>query len=213
MDGHLSRSLVFHPNGVFDELYLETCRSAFRCSKFADVNDNQILLPSGFVKLVKNGFLSLFTQLGRNKDATAASVHRQTLHHHRLSLTGIDDPTLDLICIHRLPEHVLPCGHRICDLCLQTYWRESDIYDFEFNVAECVLCALSFPPVKIKLHDPCRGLNVLSLDGGGCRSIMQLVFLRTLEQCLGLPYPIQEHYDVVIGSSGGKSHELYGSIV
>ncbi|KAF8538684.1 acyl transferase/acyl hydrolase/lysophospholipase [Trichophaea hybrida] len=38
---------------------------------------------------------------------------------------------------------------------------------------------------------------------GGIRSIMQLTILELLEECIGLSIPIQEFFDLIIGTSGG----------
>jgi patatin-like phospholipase/acyl hydrolase len=54
------------------------------------------------------------------------------------------------------------------------------------------------------MHNPVRGLRVLSLDGGGCKGIIPLKFLQVLEDWISLPFPVQENFDLFLGPSSGK---------
>uniref|UniRef100_A0A0B7KPB2 PNPLA domain-containing protein n=1 Tax=Bionectria ochroleuca TaxID=29856 RepID=A0A0B7KPB2_BIOOC len=50
---------------------------------------------------------------------------------------------------------------------------------------------------------PTAAPRVLSLDGGGIRGLASLQFLQVLQDLVGLPYPIQYHFDIVYGTSSG----------
>ena len=50
---------------------------------------------------------------------------------------------------------------------------------------------------------PTAGVGLLSLDGGGVRGIVQTEILRMLEEKIGLPIPIQEHFQLAAGVSAG----------
>jgi hypothetical protein len=168
-----------------------------------------MLLPSGYVKLLKQHFDGLVKQMILEPGVTAALLHRRTLDRHLETIKSICDPKLDLVCIHRVPDHTFPCGHGVCNVCLQIYCESKKDDPWEFEIGQCILCHEAFPPVKVKIRNPCRGLNVLSLDGGGCRGIVPLVFLGVLESRIGLSCPVQEHFDVVIGTSSGKQHSCH----
>ncbi|KAK8912542.1 Phospholipase A I [Metarhizium anisopliae] len=50
---------------------------------------------------------------------------------------------------------------------------------------------------------PTAGVGLLSLDGGGVRGIVQTEILRLLEERIGLPIPVQEHFQLAAGVSAG----------
>jgi hypothetical protein len=137
---------------------------------------------------------------------TSALAHRQVLRKFQYSLHSIIDHELcSMMCLQRPPEHKLPCGHAVCEVCIQIH-EESSPYDpWLFELERCSFCHSIFPQkVVIKMHNPARGLRVLSLDGGGCRGVIPLKFLQALEDRIGLPYPVQENFDVFLGPSSGR---------
>lgn len=65
----------------------------------------------------------------------------------------------------------------------------------------------------MKTLPPTAGVRVLTFDGGGVRGLVTLIYLLLLQDQIGLNYPVQEHFDVVVGTSSGKvpreSHPPY----
>jgi hypothetical protein len=58
---------------------------------------------------------------------------------------------------------------------------------------------------------PTATARLLSIDGGGARGIIPLVFLQALEEKIGLQYPVQENFHYAIGTSSGQSsYEKHG---
>jgi hypothetical protein len=55
----------------------------------------------------------------------------------------------------------------------------------------------------IRIKPNGAGINILSLDGGGIRGIVQLEILRALEQALGDRIPVQRLFDLMVGSGTG----------
>lgn len=55
------------------------------------------------------------------------------------------------------------------------------------------------PPVSLRAT-----VRLLSIDGGRARGIIPLVFLQALEEKIGLPYPVQENFHYIIGTSSGQ---------
>jgi patatin-like phospholipase/acyl hydrolase len=49
----------------------------------------------------------------------------------------------------------------------------------------------------------CAGIRVLTLDGGGIKGILEIAMLMKLEERIDLGIPIQEFFDLVIGTSTG----------
>ncbi|KPA36561.1 patatin phospholipase [Fusarium langsethiae] len=79
--------------------------------------------------------------------------------------------------------------------------RDTDAYLFDLDV--CLLCGASAEGRRIRVRPDTATARVLSLDGGGVRAVVPLEFLRALEELVGLPCPIQRHFDVVFGTSSG----------
>ncbi|KKY29202.1 putative patatin-like phospholipase [Phaeomoniella chlamydospora] len=67
----------------------------------------------------------------------------------------------------------------------------------------CRLCGFELPDVTFRVKPDNAGISVLSIDGGGVRGIMPLQFLQILQDRIGLPIPVQEHFDVAFGTSSG----------
>ena len=59
------------------------------------------------------------------------------------------------------------------------------------------------------MKPPTAGVRLLSIDGGGVRGVLPLQALGNLEatfnRLTGLEGPIQQHFDLALGTSSGKS--------
>ena len=107
-------------------------------------------------------------------------------------------------CLMEVPEHPLPCGHVLCTACVQSYGKTS---------SKCVVEMSSCPmhmddtrwnyPHIIKFKHKGACTRVLCLDGGGIRGIVELEFLRAIEQDLGGEIPVQAFFDLIVGTSTG----------
>jgi hypothetical protein len=184
---------------------MDACRRVGRIWISEHDGSTHLLLPSAFVKLVEVEFVLCFTRFTQSKGVTSATVHLKNLQRFRSHWQTIRDNDVCLVGLDQAPEYTLPCGHTNCDLCVQRYWNR-DHHPWVFKLAECILCRSNFPrQVTVKIRDPCRGLRVLSLDGGGIRGLVHLKFLQILENRIGLPHlPVQENFDFVIGTSCGE---------
>ncbi|OCL06980.1 hypothetical protein AOQ84DRAFT_295988 [Glonium stellatum] len=110
-------------------------------------------------------------------------------------------------CLFSRPEYRLPCGHLLCDDCLQDFGERDAAYPDMVIHKMCILCSNASPPsfwpVKVRIRPQISGTRVLSLDGGGVRGIVELEILRRLEVCIGLGLPIWYFFDLIVGTSGG----------
>jgi hypothetical protein len=159
-----------------------------------------LILPSGFVKLLEDQFVKQ-VDAHRLSDATSAAWHEEKLSEFKHDwLTLFSDDTC-FVCIARRPQHGLPCGHIICDTCARKFGAKSDIWSFE--VHQCFLCRQEALEVNIKVKPPTATARLLSIDGGGARGIIPLIFLQALEERIGLPYPVQGNFHFVFGTSSG----------
>ena len=106
-------------------------------------------------------------------------------------------------CLMDVPEHPLPCGHVLCTACIKAYGKQ---YKSMVSLFCCPLHreATNWArPALIKFKPTGAGVRVLSLDGGGIRGIVQLEVLHAIEQCLGGHMPVQNFFDLMIGTGTG----------
>ena len=101
------------------------------------------------------------------------------------------------------PEHLLPCGHSICDICVALFGERAKGTEYRFDISTCPLCGkqISF---QARTLPPTCGVRFLSIDGGGSRGVIPLAYLIALQEAFSLCYPLQEHFDYGIGTSSGK---------
>ena len=168
-------------------------------------DSTHLLLPSGFVKLIEDNFSTLFEKLDSSMIATSADLHRQLLFRFKWDcLARRSDDEGCLVCLRRTPQYNLPCGHCICENCVRVFGNKSKHDPWLFEVNSCLWCGLTTNGVVVKTWPPTAGVRVLTFDGGGVRGLTTLQYMQKLQDRIGLPYPVQEHFDVVFGTSIGK---------
>lgn len=72
--------------------------------------------------------------------------------------------TICFCCLHFTPEHILHCGHIICQQCLEDSSFLSEDHSYR-HLNGCPLCEKLPLLWKTKVKPPTAGLRVLSLDG------------------------------------------------
>ena len=107
-----------------------------------------------------------------------------------------------LYCLQRNPQHVLECGHTLCDTCVSIFGEPVQGKEYRWKLNTCLLC-LSRSHFQARLLPPTCGARLISIDGGGSRGIIPLTYLDELQDTMGLSYPIQENFDFGIGTSSG----------
>lgn len=190
---------VFNPADTFRLLYRDHCNDAIRAHPLYENT-------TGLLSLLECQFndLTLYFEKGHK---TSAELHRETLASHRQLLKNLRSETTCFVCLGRGPERGLPCGHAICEICIQVFGHPNEPYTFLIN--ECFLCGTNFPSFKIRIKPPTTGIRLLSIDGGGIRGVIPLSILIELEDTIsrlaGFHCPIQENFDLVYGTSSGTS--------
>ncbi|KAF4626431.1 hypothetical protein G7Y89_g11725 [Cudoniella acicularis] len=108
------------------------------------------------------------------------------------------------IYLQRKPEHVMECGHGICDLCvrIRNFSNPTKGREYHYGMSRCPQCLAQIRFQAKELPPTCR-IRFLGIDGGGSRDVVSLGFLEELRQALGLHYPVQENFDYSIGTSSG----------
>lgn len=136
-------------------------------------------------------------------DVNAVERHADSLRQLRPLFAKLRSHKSCMCCLLRAPEKVLPCGHAICDLCTRAFGSSlgEDKHSFRFD--QCPLCGEACR-VIFQLIPLTAGMRVLSLDGGGVRGVVSLMFLKRLDELIAkFELPLRDYFDFVCGTSAG----------
>jgi hypothetical protein len=195
--------LVFNPIDTFRLFYRDHCNAAIRAHPLCKQQSSVVAIES----LLEYQFGAFVLDFEKNHK-TSAQLHRATLANHRKVWRDLRSETTCFSCLARGPEKGLPCGHAMCEICIQVFGC-SVAESYIFTLDQCPLCGArtEFSGFKTHIKPPTAGIRVLSIDGGGIRGVVPLSTLRELEQTIsrlaGLSYPIQENFDLAYGTSSG----------
>jgi hypothetical protein len=168
------------------------------------IQDN---VQAKFLKELANEFESaaaiLHSQLAQN----ASELHLETIQKLQPQLSQLRSHKSCFCCLVRMPEKVLDCGHSLCNNCIKIFGRQSPSERYTFVLCSCPLCPSGSAVSTFQTFQfvpPNAGIRVLSLDGGGVRGVIPLIFLGHMEQqLLALGCPLTDHFDFVCGTSAG----------
>ena len=161
-----------------------------------------MILPSGFVRLLEDEFVRQVKAFARLPYISNATWHQKNLAEQKRDWLTIYSDDSCFVCYGSRPQYGLLCGHTVCANCVRRLGTKTDAWIFA--VDRCFLCRLETPEVSVKFRPPTATVRLLSIDGGGVRGIIPLVFLQGLEDKIGLPYPVQENFHYIIGTSIGQ---------
>ena len=195
--------VVFNPSDVFQILYKDACQKVCKTG-FLGRLGHSYLLPSGFVKGVEMQFVAQFKIVAARNGPSAAGFRKLKLLEHRDDWIPLQCDATCFACVRRRPQYRLPCGHFVCDNCVRVMGLPNAPWAFRLDT--CLLCESDTAGFTIRMQPPTATVRLLSIDGGGARGIVPLIFLRALEERIGLPYPVQENFDIAFGTSSG-SHQ------
>lgn len=193
--------VAFDPCDVFNTLYKEVCASVGRSSVLLQQEPRTLILPSAFTKLVEKEFVRQYADHLRH--GSSESLHRQVMGRFQPRWVDLRSDDTCLCCIRCRPQFTLPCGHSLCERCVRVFGRRSTADPWVFHIDACFLCVIEMPDIKIRIKPDTASIRVLSIDGGGTRGRIPLEFIRVLQDRLGLPCPVQRHFDIAYGTSSG----------
>jgi hypothetical protein len=130
------------------------------------------------------------------------SVHQRVLIKFRDCWKDLHSNTTCFSCLARSPENSLSCLHSLCTDCTAAHGSSAAAEPWTFYVKECPLCGEPNHEHFSQKPDT-AGVRALIAEGGGIRGIVPLSFLNKLEDAVGLPMDIQDHFDIAFGSSSG----------
>ncbi len=130
----------------------------------------------------------------------SAQLHRDTFKGKHLQWAPLKTNTTCLFCLRRNPEHVLSCGHAVCDDCVRIFGDALPGLEYHYHISNCVLCHSG--TLTVRLKPPTAGYRILSVDGGGTRGVVPLEFLGLIQDLIG-DCPVQDLFDGAWGTSSG----------
>ena len=184
-------------------LYAEPCLTAL--TRTATVRGHRALSPSLLLELTQQKFQSLF------KGWQASAVDLVSFHRRYVRRlkghwqTAYSAETCYQCLVSRHPEYRLACAHRLCQTCVQVEGKNSVRDPCTYDLPTCPLCGSDTGVSGIWIPPVLAGIRALSVDGGGCRGIIPLSLFATLERQLNIPGIVHRAFDVVIGTSSGKT--------
>lgn len=195
MDAYPIRMHHFCPLEVFKTLYRDACNRALRHCYSTDA----------IVRIQCNKIearLSDFFHEMATSSTPAWEIHRRNLSSQKRFWTHARSNMTCLLCLRRHPEHVLTCGHAICDTCTEVFGEPAPHAYDEYIVRECVICG-ALANLTVKMKPRTAGPRVLAIDGGGSLVVTSLENLEILQEILGPDLPVGEFFELKVGSSSG----------
>lgn len=157
-------------------------------------------LPSNFVDLLEKKMEILFGDFRRLN--SAEKLHRNVVALFRDEWVNTHSDDTCFCCIRRRPQFSLPCSHSICENCVRVF-GEFRGDPWSYCLTSCFLCGEDTGGIHIAVKPDTASVRILSIDGGGTRGRAPLEFIRVLQKHIGIPYPVQGHFDIVYGTSSG----------
>jgi hypothetical protein len=191
---------VFLPDMMFDRYYAAQCLEA--------AHDLPSVSAAMLQVNVKRNFTTFFTDLENGKPSRLIRYEDMVSIAPQLNILKTTQTCL--FCVRICPEHLLPCGHSICDTCVSRFGKSLFGMPHRFQLSKCLICLDEIDFVaweELATINPC----ILSIDGGGIKGIVALEFLGALQEALGPDIPLQVYFDLVVATSSGSSAS-YGKI-
>jgi hypothetical protein len=191
---------VFNPQTVYHSLYRAHCLQAAQ-KIYSSVSFSEYLCQAIENRLTE--FFSIYT----SQSTTSVDIHRSNLQQRKNHWENLKSNRTCLTCLQRKPEHVLPCAHAVCDVCVYRFGEGMVGYEYRYLLDTCLVCS-SRSDLIIDLKGPTTGVSILCVDGGGSRGVIPLEFLSSLQEMAGPDLPIQDFFDLKFGTSAGKPLDI-----
>jgi hypothetical protein len=186
---------------VFGTLYRSIVTAAYHSSTALWPD----LCPAKEIDLVEFHFLRLYKRFSEN-EVSSANLRKEQLKSFSGQLCRMRSSRICLVCLLRSAQHVLACGHTVCDRCAQIFGSPTSGLEYQFTIKGCLYC-LYQRPLVVDVLPPTMSPAILAIDGGGVRGVIPLEYLLLVQEHLR-PCTIQDVVDLAIGTSSGQSVTL-----
>lgn len=188
--------LVFSPSEVFRILYREACARGIQ----EYLNSRQLSTDLVCADIEAN-MISMFSQM-KHGSHSATSLRRQSLERNSERWKLLKLPISCIGCLQRTNEHLLECGHAICDVCVCIFGTPSKGLEYHYELTQCLFC-LTEITFQARLVPPTCRIRLFATDGGGAKGVVTIGFIQKLQEALDPKRPVQENADLSIGTSTG----------
>ena len=166
-------------------------------------SSRDIILRTGILNVVRTHLYEYFETLTASSTSSSASIHLATLRRFHDKWRDVYSDVTCISCLSRDPEYRMPCGHMLCEPCVQIYGNESE--PWTYRIGSCLFCMAEWSEdIVVGVKAPTRGVSILCLDGGGTRAIIPLTLMKRIQERTGLSLPIQKYFKLVAGVSSGN---------
>ena len=169
-----------------------------KCQRKSAIEDKSFKISVKFIKLAIIGFTKHGTE------DWALRQHRETLKklQHCIDTKALISAEICVSCLTGPPQHVLICGHTLCDLCVHRFGSAVTGEESRYLLDTCAVCE-AHAKLTVYLKPATAGLRMLNIDGGGVRGVVPLEFLTRLQNELGPRARVQDFFDIAFGTSAG----------
>ncbi len=196
---------MFESAQVFQSLYRDVLSEALGGRVVSFEGSPDIILRSAVLKLVQGKLSQYLDTLISKAQLSSASFHSHIIQQFADRWDRIHSETTCWCCIRRAPPLRLPCGHYLCETCVQIFGHTLPSQPWTYRIDSCFLCRRTWDrEITVAVKPPTSGVSILSIDGGGTRAIIPLTVLRRIQNRMDLPIPIQKFFKVVGAVSSGE---------
>ena len=187
-------------------MYHQTLNDALgeRVISFASSED--VILRTGVLNVIQSHLHKYFEKLTLSPTQSSAAVHLANLQQFKEKWSQIYSDKTCFCCIRRNPQYRFPCGHLVCETCVQVFGKQTRSEPWLYRIESCFLCTTEWSEeVTVTVKAPTRGVSILCLDGGGTRAIVPLTVMKRIQERTGISLPIQRYFKLVAGVSSGDN--------
>jgi hypothetical protein len=200
----------FRAGDLFEGLYASHVETALESGHAFILLPGEKSLRNSVIKNGRSKILIQFIKLAAmacTKHATkdwALFQHKKTLKElqYRIDLKALISAEICVSCLTGPPQHVLMCGHTLCDLCVQRFGNAVTGEEYRYLLDTCAICE-AHAKLTVYLKPATAGVRMLNIDGGGVRGVVPLEFLTRMQKELGPRARVQDFFDIAFGTSAG----------
>lgn len=83
-----------------------------------------------------------------------------------------------------MPEKVLNYSYILYNIYIKIYGRRSSLIKYNYYLLSYILCTSPYRVFNFQFMPPSTNIRILSIDGGGIRGVISLIFLIHIKQAL-----------------------------